>query len=236
MTLKNKTCNIILVVTGIIIVFLIIPFTLNCLLQKESCLKSVIGGTESPKVWLAFWGSYLAALGTLFAAGVALINSEKERKDNRLFHRLSTLRQVYFNMEKEINDIINLHSIFKLTEIYRALPNLINANNFQQLFLFELRNSVTIAEKLNDFYECHTFLKAFRDVNIYYVDKSIDIKEILIRDIEINEKGKMLEEFLMDVSNDPKRKVMEDSLNIEGRNFLSQCRINIVKYNKLLEN
>lgn len=235
MTLKNKTCNIILVVTGIIIVFLIIPFTLNFLLQKESCLKMVIGGPESPKVWLAFWGSYLAALGTLFAAGVALVNSKKERIDNRLFHRLSTLRQDYSNVEKEIIDIINIHSIFKLTEIYRALPNLINANNFQQLFIFDLRNSVTIAEKLNDFYECRHFLEAFAKVNVYYVNKSIDIKEILVRDINDSQKEKMLEEFLMNVSIDPERRVMEDDLSKEGNKFLGQLRTNIVKYNKLLE-
>lgn len=74
----NRCKCLVIIIVGLSLLFLI-PFTLNEGRQCESSLKSIIGGGKAPQAWLSLWGSYIASIGSIIAATVALWNSKKER-------------------------------------------------------------------------------------------------------------------------------------------------------------
>ena len=106
----TQFCLVLIIVIGI-------PALLNWLLQNETPLKSVIGGENAPESWLRFWGSYLAAIGTVASVFVAYRNNNKERRRNFHKEKKLALQQEYKETENEVKHFERVLSIISLSQI-----------------------------------------------------------------------------------------------------------------------
>ena len=231
-----KLCKAIIIIAVLFIILIGIPASLNCLLQKESSLKSIIGGSESPRVWLLFWGSYLAAIGTVFLSIVSFFNNYKVRKKDNIQTRLDRLLSNYNTIENEIKHLSNLHSIFKLTDIVKKYRNeKLEGESRLNLYMQQLREALLIAEKYNDFSIESTFLQSFRGVNEFYADKAIQLSELVYCDLDSDNKNNKLEELLIGVYKDKQRQLLEYKFEEQYRALLQAKRTEIINIQKLLE-
>ena len=91
---------------------ILIPVVLNWVLQwtVPSCTE-VIGGTRSTEVWLAFWGSFLAAIGSFAMAILTFLTSREDRRKSFLQNELNYLLSEYSTIETEIQENERAHSI-----------------------------------------------------------------------------------------------------------------------------
>lgn len=116
----NTNNNFLRVLFGIIVAFLVlllIPAILNYLLQFESPIN-VIGGDKSAKVWLAFWGAYLSAVGSGMLAIITVYDSRNNRKQRDKDNKIAILREEYSSLERSIIMNERIHSYSNILDIY----------------------------------------------------------------------------------------------------------------------
>ena len=108
---------------------ILIPVVLNWVLQwtVPACTE-VIGGARSTEVWLVFWGSFLAAIGSFAMAILTFITSREDRRKSFLQNKLNYLLSEYSTIEMEIQENERVHSI---TYLLSNIPDDSSADVFK---------------------------------------------------------------------------------------------------------
>lgn len=216
-----------------------VPSLLNFFLQLESPIKSVIGGQNAPNEWLLFWGSYLAAIGSITAASVALYNERKNRKRAYYQHCIDQSNAEYYRTEKEIRDLMNLYSLSRLTNIVWTYKNdQFAALNEQKIWFSSIVDSVLLAERYFDQDFDSDFLLSFRKVNEYYIMKAEEVGEILTKTMSnrLKQQGwEILNRWIKQVSDDTYGQTCHDRFQSECVNVLHHKRTKIIHLNETLK-
>ena len=97
-----------------------IPVLLNFILLLNSPSDDVIGGDEGPTVWLAFWGTYIGAIGAIVMAGVSYYQSRSESERLSLRTQIEYERNLYNKLEHLIEKDVSIHSLSRIYEIKSA--------------------------------------------------------------------------------------------------------------------
>ena len=166
----------------IISIIVIIPILLNFVLQCNTPRGKVIGGENSPSVWLDFWGAYLAAIGSTILAIIAVYGNKKTRKQYAMKAEYETAKLAYDNFEKQIINDIKLYSVTKFTTINRLcyendMNNIIKVQDdlFKELQL----SSITIVKYNNDVY-FNDYVKLLGIYNNQFLKYSEEVKKLLV--------------------------------------------------------
>lgn len=112
-----KNCTICFIIASII---LFIPCLLNYILQLNSPDTKVIGGINGPSIWLAFWGTYIGAIGSIIMASVSYYQSRKESAKISLRTQIERERNLYNRLEQLIAKDVSIHSISRIYKIKSA--------------------------------------------------------------------------------------------------------------------
>lgn len=214
----------------------IIPGLLNYFLQKESFISSVIGGDEAPRIWLSFWGSYLAAIGSVIAASVALCNERKNRKRDYFQHRLSELRGQYALVEKEVMDLLEVHSLYQLTGIVRAYGDdgVMAARDKQEVLFSKLKYALIPGERYHDNKYSPEFIQALKSSNIFFLDKALEARELIEKD-QNDSDNKSLQSWIERVSKEWDESSNKNDLFYAGLDLLHNLREEINKLESELQ-
>ena len=121
--MKGKSKSVCLwIILGLLFLFIVVPVGLNYVLRIQ-VPTPVVGGEDSEKVWLAFWGAYLAAIGSIIMAIVSYLNNRNNAIKNFLMHKSEMEHQNLLLLEKELIRNETLHSILQATKIYKLSCN-----------------------------------------------------------------------------------------------------------------
>ena len=131
---------------GVLVTLLIfvvaVPVLLNFMLQLNSPCDSVIGGDKGPIVWLAFWGTYIGAIGSILIAFVSYFQSRSESERMSVRTQLEHERNLYNKLEQLIEKNVSIHSICRIYEIKSAYN--VNMHNCEVL-MSKLRADLYLA-------------------------------------------------------------------------------------------
>ncbi len=234
-----RFCRICFSLFLVLFVIIGIPLLLNSVLQKESPLKNVIGGSNAPLGWLHFWGSYLAAIGTFTAAAVALFSSINERRRNYIQNKINRLENEYLKTEEIIKANEELHTIYQLSAIISYYEkDRIGAEEKYLEYFNKLREVVffRISHDNNPLYL--SYLNALKSINIFYTNKS----EILENELKAQREQRSLDEAMIalrdtyyNIYNDNARIELRDNLYKEGWILLTQLQNEINEHYKGLK-
>lgn len=111
---------------GILLVILaisVIPVFFNFLLRQQTPIDvNVISDPNSgPGIWLVFWGSYLAAIGSFTMALVAYLQNKHTQETNDKHFMFEVKYRRYEHLEKFIKYSSELHSTRILYEILEEI-------------------------------------------------------------------------------------------------------------------
>ncbi len=104
-----------------ILVCLFIPVLLNFLLPINTGLNVIAEDDPNMKLWLSFWGSYLAAIGSFTLAGLSYWltkTNNEELKRNRNFEMFRVARERYNNLESYVVAMDSAFHPSRLKAIY----------------------------------------------------------------------------------------------------------------------
>lgn len=104
---------------AITIIFLI-PILLNWVLQWNVgyCGSIISGNDGAPVTWLAFWGTYLGAIGAFVMAYVSYFQSKKEGIRIHLRNQYEFLSRDYEIFERYMVKQLRVHSFSRITKLY----------------------------------------------------------------------------------------------------------------------
>ncbi len=136
-------------------IFIAIPILLNCVLQWNANVENIIGDIDGPKVWLVFWGTYLAAVGSFAMAGVSYIQSRNEARSNAM--------RIQFERKKLYYDKM-FDLIFRMYKTHSLLPMLIKARSY-----IKTGNSneavMLLKQSYGEIYAASLYFQEFQNVN-----------------------------------------------------------------------
>lgn len=171
----------ILGVVGIIAFFLVIvPIVLNYTILHSTLFDmSVVQTYDSANVWLSFWGSYLAAVGSFALGWLAYHQNKKlqeldEKRDNRA---------IYVELESYVNKSEKLHSFSKVEEmcgylengdIYRAKASIYDYQTSLQEFSNNLCKFLEDKRIKDDLFEYGNKLASINMLLLKIIEKSIE--------------------------------------------------------------
>lgn len=129
----------------IAIFILIIPVVLNFVLPIKTGLNN-LGGEGNPIIWLSFWGSYLAALGSFFLGIISYFNNKEAVKQNEKILNniiLEQLEKRYDHLENYVANEERYHNddfIKKVIEIMKKCQN----NNERLIYLYDQKQKISL--------------------------------------------------------------------------------------------
>ena len=124
-----------------ILLILLMPIILNFLLRQRTPIDvNVISDPNSgPGIWLVFWGSYLAAIGSFAMALVAYIQNKQTQETNDKHFMFEVKYRQYEQLEKFVKYACYLHSASYFNAIIRiAEQNPTEAIERCERYLFDL--------------------------------------------------------------------------------------------------
>ena len=155
----------------VLIILLIIPPFLNWVLRWDVKCGPIIGGERSSEIWLTFWGSYLAAIGSLVMACVSFIQNQKILKQNGINEQYRYEYDIYNKAEEYVLENNNLHQIQHfLTFLCMLLQSSEEgtAQTTQDTFLRVRAAFLSYQNKLNNTVTKYNKLRIGRNKNPYY--------------------------------------------------------------------
>lgn len=224
-----------------LLVILAIPFTLNILLQLEinSPISIIEGGEGGAVTWLQFWGSYLAAIGSLIMALIAYVQGVDAQNDNQKLRaqainktKYESIRKDYDILERIITNNVNLYTVKRFTHIGRLCENdqYSEARIAQEQLFNELNlSSVYAVRFISNVKELNGYTSLLKRYNEVYLDFAIKAKEYL-NDYSKNQEQTVLVNRLLDICHEIEHFADEtDDLTNTGVNALLSLKDNMDK-------
>lgn len=180
-----KKCNYLIIILLIVsVLVLLIPVLLNYVMRIKAPTP-VVGGDRSSEIWLAFWGAYLAAVGSFFVAWLSYRNN-KENGERAVLIEMIRIKETECQLLKEelsrneailsINNAIEVYILAK-EDWMKADSKL---NRWQMDISNILFNHVAIFDQ-NDPVAL-SYSSELKRANEFYADLAKDLKEVFIKE------------------------------------------------------
>ena len=203
--MKGKSKSVCLwIILGLLFLFIVVPVGLNYVLRIQ-VPTPVIGGEDSEKVWLAFWGAYLSALGSFIMAFVSFLNNRKNAVQSFLMQKTTNTRKYLLNLEVEMIRNETLHSILQATKIYRlACTDPKSAIQANIIWCQRLKDATLRFLKIQNAHEqdVNNYYHHLRSASSFYVDLNEKI-DVIIHELEplFHDKGGAYKNKLVEFDN-----------------------------------
>ena len=192
----------------VVIATIAIPIFFNFFLPIETGMK-ILGEEKSNIIWLSFWGTYLAALGSFFLGWIALqINKESIKQNEKILHnygwehlvnRYNHIEEFVLNEESvhhptHIDELIAYLKKGDDTSFHLQLSNWRKDVNLSSLRIIRYMNDDVLGPKDNELIQ---YGLALRNIN----DKASEIIEVFCKKLSQEETEIELENLRMDMLN-----------------------------------
>jgi len=178
--MKNIEINI-FVLLGLFLL-IGIPVGLNFFLRFTPPCPVIDSPNSAPGVWLAFWGSYLSAIGAFAMAYISYTQNKWVQRQNEYYQKLTSKKEEYKDLERFVVKNENIHS-------YTYFLNIVNACNVSderkareliENYFKELETVTLESVKIKDNIDGNNrYLQALRAINEECYDMTVLISDIL---------------------------------------------------------
>lgn len=224
-------------------IIIIIPVLLNWVLRWEVQSGPIIGGDNGPEIWLAFWGAYLAAIGSLVMAMVALLQNSRIREQNVIKEQYEFECKQYERVESYVLENNSLYKINHLISFCLTLANCNDNNNQQEAYLrvrkdlisYQTRLNTTVVkfEKMRLGLNHSPYFPIIKEYNIVFLELCDHFNEILQRfgrdtSPDYHAYDNELKDFIHNADNRINRLDVSKSLFEAGNDYLDE-QLSIIK-------
>ena len=159
-----------------IIVILVIPILLNLVLQMETpnaC--NVISDNDSgPGIWLAFWGAYLAAIGSFIMAWVSYNQNKKQSQMHDIEIKIREAEALYCDLEKFVLDVKRVHAWHNVENIIKNSTSIDTKELSEwRIRVYEISNQIVRFNSIFNDSKFHKYGEAVAQINRFCVNDII---------------------------------------------------------------
>lgn len=186
-------------------VLITIPIGLNYLLQLSIVEHVISSPNTGPGVWIAFWGSYFAAIGSFVMAMVSYVQNKSQMTDsNEKFYFEIRIRQ-YEQLERFVKYCCTLHSACVINDIIRTAETGTHdaAISKCEKYLFDISftsSSICHYHSIFNEVEMREFGKELSKENLQYLNYAQQLLSLL-NDVKLGNEGRnKLHSFIKDAT------------------------------------